>query len=67
MPNTFNGENGILGLAYIRTQFIRPINNHFAYLLEEEDKIERILFANNGQWNVPSIVFGIHLGFMKSL
>lgn len=29
VPEEFNGENGILGLAYTRTEFMRPIYNHF--------------------------------------
>ncbi|KAG5417000.1 SAP30 [Candida metapsilosis] len=66
VPEEFNGENGILGLAYTRTEFMRPIYNHFTYLLKEEEKIARVLFAINGQSRDPSIVFGgIHSGIYE--
>ncbi|KAI5957487.1 SAP30 [Candida theae] len=66
VPAEFNGENGILGLAYTRTEFIRPTYNHFTYLLKDEGKIDRVLFAINGQSSDPSIVFGgIHAGIYE--
>lgn len=60
----FDAENGILGLVYTRTEFVRPIYNNFTYLLKEQGKIKRILFAINGQPNAPpSIIFGgLHAG-----
>ncbi|KAI5964726.1 SAP30 [Candida pseudojiufengensis] len=52
------GYNGILGMGYNTTQFIRPNYPNLLYSMKDQQKIERKLFSIDGQADGGSVLFG---------